>query len=87
MRPATAASGPPPEVERLYAAIAALPPRQAAVVTLRKLLQLEYEEWPSAGHLVRIAGAIVGWRCGGCEPSWGCATMRFMRKNVMNADR
>jgi RNA polymerase sigma factor (sigma-70 family) len=31
-------------VERLYAAIAALPPRQAAVVTLRKLLELDYEE-------------------------------------------
>jgi RNA polymerase sigma factor (sigma-70 family) len=44
MRPTTAASGPPPEVERLYAAIAALPPRQAAVVTLRKLLELDYEE-------------------------------------------
>jgi RNA polymerase sigma-70 factor (ECF subfamily) len=35
---------PPPEVERLYAAIAALPPRQAAVITLRKLMELEYAD-------------------------------------------
>jgi RNA polymerase sigma-70 factor (ECF subfamily) len=34
----------PPEVERLYAAIAALPPRQAAVITLRKLMELEYAD-------------------------------------------
>jgi len=34
----------PPEVARLYAAIRALPARQAAVVTLRKLCELEYAE-------------------------------------------
>lgn len=34
----------PAEVERLYAAIGRLPTRQAAVVTLRHLYQLEYGE-------------------------------------------
>jgi RNA polymerase sigma-70 factor, ECF subfamily len=34
----------PSEVEELYAAIAHLPPRQAAVVTLRKLFELDYAE-------------------------------------------
>jgi RNA polymerase sigma factor (sigma-70 family) len=34
----------PSEIERLYAAIAALPPRQAAVVTLRKLMELDYAD-------------------------------------------
>ena len=32
----------PPDVEQLYAAITELPPRQAAVITLRKLLELDY---------------------------------------------
>jgi RNA polymerase sigma factor (sigma-70 family) len=35
---------PPPDVRRLYDAIATLPAKQAAVVTLRKLMQLEYED-------------------------------------------
>jgi RNA polymerase sigma-70 factor (ECF subfamily) len=35
---------PPPEVQRLHAAIAALPAKQAAVVTLRKLMELEYAD-------------------------------------------
>jgi len=34
----------PEDVARLYEAIATLPPRQAAVITLHKLLELEYEE-------------------------------------------
>lgn len=34
----------PEDVERLYEAIGELPSRQAAVVTLRKLLELEYAE-------------------------------------------
>jgi RNA polymerase sigma-70 factor, ECF subfamily len=44
MRPAAATSSPADDVERLYEAIAALPRRQAAVVTLRKLMEMEYEE-------------------------------------------
>lgn len=35
---------PPEEVQRLYAAIAALPAKQAAVITLRKLMELEYAD-------------------------------------------
>lgn len=34
----------PPEVDRLYAAIRRLPPKQAAAVTLRELLELEFRE-------------------------------------------
>jgi RNA polymerase sigma-70 factor (ECF subfamily) len=34
----------PPDVQRLYDALATLPPRQAAVVTLRKLMELEYAD-------------------------------------------
>jgi len=34
----------PPEVQRLYEAIAALPAKQAAVVTLRKLMELDYPD-------------------------------------------
>ena len=44
IRPAEAVPAAPPEIERLYAAIAALPPRQSAVITLRKLLELDYED-------------------------------------------
>jgi len=35
---------PPLDVQRLYGAIARLPPKQAAVITLRKLMELEYWE-------------------------------------------
>ena len=35
---------PPPDVQQLYDAIAALPSKQAAVVTLRKLMELEYAD-------------------------------------------
>ena len=35
---------PPVEVQRLYDAIAALPPKQSAVITLRKLMELEYAD-------------------------------------------
>lgn len=34
----------PAEVERLYTAIAGLPAKQAAVITLRKLMELDYED-------------------------------------------
>lgn len=35
---------PPEDVQRLYDAIAALPAKQAAVITLRKLMELEYAD-------------------------------------------
>lgn len=34
----------PEDVTRLYDAIAALPPKQAAVITLRKLMELDYDD-------------------------------------------
>ncbi len=43
--PPSAASG---QVQALYAALGKLPPRQAAVVTLRKLWELEYAEIAAA---------------------------------------
>jgi len=40
----SAESKPPEDVQWLYEAIERLPARQAAVVTLRKLMELEYDE-------------------------------------------
>lgn len=40
--PTPAERAAPEDVARLYAAIAALPPKQSAVVTMRKLLEMEY---------------------------------------------
>lgn len=35
---------PPPDIQRLYDAIASLPPKQSAVITLRKLMELDYAD-------------------------------------------
>ena len=44
MRPNETRRAPPADIQKLYDAIASLPAKQSAVITLRKLMELDYAD-------------------------------------------